>query len=121
MSTRPLARPRRPSNQSMFGPLAISATVIVSLYLARNIFIPLAFALVLTFVLTPVVGRLEKMHMPRVPAVCLTILVSIAVIGGTGWVLANQLIDVANELPHYRQNIRNRIEALHIPVKGSIG
>jgi predicted PurR-regulated permease PerM len=81
----------------------------------------LAFALVLTFVLTPLVGRLEKMHVPRILAVCLTILVSIAAIGGAGWVLANQLIDVANELPHYRQNIRNRIEALHIPVKGSIG
>jgi predicted PurR-regulated permease PerM len=121
MSSRPPARPPRSSNTSTFGPIVISAAVVIALYLARSIFIPLAFALVLTFVLTPVVGRLEKMHVPRVLAVCLTILVSIAAIGGTGWILGNQLIDVANELPHYRQNIRNRIEALHIPVKGSIG
>jgi predicted PurR-regulated permease PerM len=121
MSTRPLDRPRRPSTQSTFGPLAISAAVVVSLYLARSIFIPLAFALVLTFVLKPVVGRLEKMRLPRVLAVCLTILVCAGTIGGVGWVLAQQLIDVTNQLPQYRENIRNRIEALHIPVKGSIG
>jgi predicted PurR-regulated permease PerM len=121
MSSRPVVRPRRSSNPSTFGPIVISAAVVITLYLARSIFTPLAFALVLTFVLTPVVGRLEKMHVPRILAVCFTILVSMATIGGVGWVLANQLIDVANELPHYRQNIRNRIEALHIPVKGSIG
>ena len=121
MSTRPLDRPRRPSTQSTFGPLAISAAVVVSLYLARSIFIPLAFALVLTFVLKPVVGRLEKMRLPRVLAVCLTILVSAGTVGGVGWVLAQQLIDVTNQLPQYRENIRNRIGALHIPVKGSIG
>ncbi len=121
MSTPPLPRPRRPSNPSTFGPIAISAAVIVSLYFARSIFIPLAFALVLTFVLTPVASRLEKMRVPRVLAVCVTILVSIAAVAGVGWVLANQLIDVANELPHYRDNIRNRIEALHVPAKGSIG
>jgi len=101
--------------------LAISAAVIASLYLAQSIFIPLAFAVVLTFVLTPVAGRLEKIRVPRVIAVCVTILVSIAAIGGIGWELSRQLIDVANELPHYRDNIRNRIEALHIPAKGSIG
>jgi len=121
MSSQTLARPRRSSNPSTFGPIVISAAVVIALYLARSIFIPLAFALVLAFVLTPVVGRMERMHVPRVLAVCLTILVSMAAIGGTGWVLGNQLIDVANQLPHYRQNIRNRIEALHIPVKGSIG
>jgi predicted PurR-regulated permease PerM len=96
MSTRPLVRPRRPSTQSTFGPLAISAAVIVSLYLARSIFIPIAFALVLTFVLTPLVGRLEKLHFPRVLAVCLTILVSVGTIAGGGWVLAQQLIDVTH-------------------------
>ncbi|HEY6390652.1 MAG TPA: AI-2E family transporter [Bryobacteraceae bacterium] len=112
---------RRSSNPSTFAPIAISAAVIVTLYLARSIFIPLAFALVLAFVLTPVVGRLEKMHVPRILAVCFTILVSMAAIGGVGWVLGHQLIDVVSELPRYRLNIRNRIEALHLPAKGSFG
>jgi len=109
MGTRPLARPRRASSPSAFGPLAMSAAVVVSLYLARSIFIPLAFALVLTFVLTPVVGRLEKMRFPRVLAVCVAIIVSVGAIAGVGWVLAQQLIDVTNQLPEYRENIRNRI------------
>jgi predicted PurR-regulated permease PerM len=115
---RSLVRSRRPST---FGPIVISAAVIVALYLARSILIPLAFALVLTFVLTPVVGRLERLRVPRVLAVCFTILVSMAAVGGVGYVLTNQLIDVANELPRYRLNIRNRIAALHTPGKSSIG
>jgi predicted PurR-regulated permease PerM len=121
MATRPLPGPRARSSPSTFGPLAVSAAVVVSLYLARSIFIPLAFAVVLTFVLKPVVGRLEKMHLARVLAVCVTVLICLGAIGGVGWVLTRQLIDVTNELPRYRDNIRNRIDAMHIPPKGSIG
>jgi len=46
---------------------------------------------------------------------------SITVAGGIGWIIANQLVDVANQLPLYRQNIHAKIEAFHIPVTGQVG
>ena len=41
--------------------------------------------------------------------------------GGIAWIIANQLVDVANQLPLYRQNIRAKIAAFHIPATGQLG
>jgi predicted PurR-regulated permease PerM len=94
---------------------------IAALYFAREILIPFAFALTLTFLLAPVVASLERLRTGRVVAVLTTVLVSIAVTGGIGWIIANQLIDVVNQLPLYRQNIHAKIEAFHIPATGQLG
>ena len=94
---------------------------IAALYFAREILIPFAFALTLTFLLTPAVALLQRLHIGRVVSVLTTVLVSIAVAGGIGWIIANQLVDVANQLPLYRQNIHAKIEAFHLPVTGQLG
>jgi predicted PurR-regulated permease PerM len=94
---------------------------VAALYFAREILIPFAFALTLTFLLTPAVTLLQRLHTGRVVSVLTTLLVSIALAGGMGWVIAGQLVDVANQLPLYRQNIRAKIDAFHLPVSGQIG
>src|SRR5579872_4858792 len=94
---------------------------VVALYFAREILIPFAFALTLTFLLTPAVAFLQKLRIGRVASVLTVVLVSMMLGGGGGWIIANQLIDVANDLPSYRQNIHAKIEAFHIPVTGHIG
>jgi predicted PurR-regulated permease PerM len=93
---------------------------IAALYFAREILIPLAFALTLTFLLTPAVALLQRLHIGRVVSVLITVLISVAIAGGISWVIANQLVDVANELPRYRQNIHARIDAFHLPVTGQL-
>jgi predicted PurR-regulated permease PerM len=94
---------------------------VVALYYAREILVPFAFALILAFLLTPVVSLLQKLHAGRALSVLITMLLSIAVIGGVGWIIANQLVDVANQLPLYRENIHAKVEAFHVPVKGHLG
>jgi predicted PurR-regulated permease PerM len=97
----------------LFGTLA-------ALYFAREIFIPFAFALTLTFLLTPIVAFLQRLHFGRVASVFSTVLFSIAVAGGIGWIIANQFVDVADRLPLYRQNIHAKIQAFHLPVTGQL-
>jgi predicted PurR-regulated permease PerM len=94
---------------------------IAALYFAREILIPLAFALTLTFLLTPAVALLQKLRIGRVMSVLATVLVAITVAGGIGWLIVNQLVDVANQLPLYRENIHAKIEAFHVPVTGQLG
>ncbi len=94
---------------------------IAALYFAREILIPLAFALTLTFLLTPAVAFLQRLHTGRVVAVLTTVLVSVAIAGGISWVIATQLVDVANQIPRYSQNIHTRIEAFHLPATGQLG
>jgi len=94
---------------------------IAALYFAREILIPFAFALILTFLLTPVVALLQRLHLGRVVSVLTTVVVVIAMVGGIGWIIANQLVDVANQLPLYRENIQAKIAAFHSPVTGHFG
>jgi predicted PurR-regulated permease PerM len=94
---------------------------VAALYFAREILIPFAFALTLTFLLCPVVTFLQKLHVGRVVSVLTTVLLSVAVAGGIGWIIASQLVDVANQLPLYRENIHAKIEAFHLPATGQLG
>ena len=94
--------------------------VIAVLYFARDILIPFAFALTLTFLLTPVVALLERSRAGRIVSVLTTVLASMALAGGIGWIIAAQFVDVANQLPLYRDNIQAKIRAFHIPVTGQL-
>jgi predicted PurR-regulated permease PerM len=94
---------------------------IAALYFAREILIPPAFALILTFVLTPVVALLQRSRIGRIPSVVVTVLVALTAGGCVAWIIATQLVDVAEKLPGYRQNIHVKMEALRIPTKGPLG
>jgi len=99
---------------TLFGAIAV-------LYLAREILIPLAFALILTFVLSPVVALLERSRIGRAPSVAATVLILMAAAGCVGWIIAIQLVNVAEEIPRYRQNIHAKMEALRLPTTGPFG
>ena len=116
----PGALPIPPKLRGHTGVIVLFGAIAV-LYFTRDILIPFAFALTLTFLLTPVVALLEKLRTGRVMAVLTTILLSILAAGAFGWTIANQLVDVVNQLPQYRQNIHAKIEAFHIPVSGQLG
>jgi predicted PurR-regulated permease PerM len=102
------------------GAIVLFGTV-AALYFAREVLIPFAFALTLTFLLTPVVALFERLHAGRILSVFTTVVVSIAAAGGIAWIIANQLVDVANQLPLYQENIQAKIQAFHIPASGQLG
>ena len=102
-------------------PLVVLVVVILILYFARAVLIPLAFALTLNFLLTPMVMWFQRLSIRRLPAVALVMLIFVAAVAGLGWVVANQLLQVANDLPKYRSNIHNKIEALHLPSDSALG
>jgi predicted PurR-regulated permease PerM len=107
-------------NSSQWAMVTLFGTIAV-LYFARTILIPLAFAVVLTFVLSPVVALLERSRIGRTASVAVTVLTMMAMAGGVGWLIVSQLVDVAEDLPQYRQNINAKMEALRIPTEGPLG
>lgn len=80
---------------------------------------PLALAVLFTFVLTPLVGLLERIHFPRFLAVFLTVTLAVVGLGIAGWTVANQLIDVTNQLPSYKSNIKTKIDSIRSPRSSS--
>jgi predicted PurR-regulated permease PerM len=85
-----------------------SVLVVVVLYWAQAVLVPIALAILLTFVLTPPVGWLER-WIGRIPAVLAMVTVLFAVLGLVGWGLARQMDHLADDLPHYRVNILAKI------------
>ena len=108
----------RPGPRGDAGAIVLFGTI-AALYFAREIFIPFAFALVLTFLLTPVAALLQRLHTGRVVSVLATVLVAVVAAGGIGWIIASQLVDVANQLPQYRENIHAKIRSISFPGHGA--
>jgi predicted PurR-regulated permease PerM len=106
-------------------PIVLTAAVFVGvvavLYFARDILIPLALAITLALVLSPAVTWLHRLHLPRFAATLLVMLVSVSIAGAVGYVIGNQLVQVVNELPGYRENINNKLKTLRAPHKGALG
>src|SRR5215210_8656659 len=85
---------------------AILAFIIVStLYFGRDIFVPIALAILLSFVLAPLVGLLQRLLVPRGLAVVSVVIPAFAVIFGMGSLLATQLTQLAGDLPRYQSTI----------------
>jgi len=83
------------------------------LYFARDVLVPLAVALLLTFLLAPLVHRVERLRLPRVPAVLMVVALSFAILGGVGWLISNQATDLAVKLGDYQGDIERKIENVH--------
>jgi predicted PurR-regulated permease PerM len=90
----------------------IIALVVAGLYWLQAVLIPLALAVLLTFLLSPVVGTLQRRGLGRVPSVLVTVLLALSILGAVGWTLTRQLVTLADELPRYSLNIHHRIADL---------
>src|SRR5215831_1250185 len=94
--------------------------VIVSLYWARAVFVPLALALMLTFLLQPVVAALHRRGLGYAPAAGLVVILLALAIGAIGWVAVTQLSSLASELPQYQDNLRQKIDDLQHASQGGL-
>jgi predicted PurR-regulated permease PerM/CheY-like chemotaxis protein len=89
--------------------LAGLVLAVACLYWARVIFIPIALAMLITFLLSPVVGLVRRSGLGQVPAVIVVVSLTCLLAGGLGWALWSQLTTLANDLPLYRKTIARKI------------
>jgi predicted PurR-regulated permease PerM len=88
--------------------------VIAALYIGRDIFVPLALAVLLSFMLAPLVSWLQGHRVPKIPAVVGVVIMAFVAVGGFGFVVAGQLTQLAENLPNYQSNIQAKIRAIKI-------
>lgn len=116
----------RPSGSGLVGLLAASrahprtalptvatvVTTVAALYFGREVFLPIAVALLLTFALAPLVSALKRVGIPRLPAVIASVLGAFAALAMFSFVVATQVSDLAQNIPVYQINILTKIRAL---------
>jgi predicted PurR-regulated permease PerM len=100
--------------------LASLALVVACLYWARMVMIPVALAILLTFLLHPIVDALQNRRIPRVPAAILVVILAFSLMGGIGWIVARQVTMLANELPQHTDNLKRKIADLRGISKGGV-
>src|SRR5690242_1329989 len=92
--------------------IALGVVVVAALYLAREVLIPITLAILLSFVLGPVVSLFRRLHLPRVPAVLLAVVLALCIIATLGSVIGVQIASLAPDLPRYASTVGQKINAV---------
>jgi predicted PurR-regulated permease PerM len=92
---------------------AIIATIIIgALFFGREVFVPIALAILLSFVLAPLVGLLQRWHIPRGLSVVSVVLLAFMSIFALGSVIATQVTELAGDLPRYQFTMQEKIKSV---------
>ena len=97
----PIKKASSADSLAMISNVLLTAFIIFMLYFARELLVPLALAALLTFLLGPLVTRLQR-WLGNVGAVLLVVATLLGATGVAGWVLTRQAMDLANQLPGVR-------------------
>ncbi len=88
----------------------LTVVVVVGvLKIAEDVFVPLALALLLTFMLAPLVELLQRLRVNRTLGVIVSLAIALTLIGGLGDLVVNQASDLARSLPSYQSQLRHRV------------
>jgi predicted PurR-regulated permease PerM len=92
--------------------LAVATLVIGALYVGREIFVPVALAVLLSFVLAPFATRLQQWKLPRTLSVFVVVFLGFSVIFSLGGLMVSQATRLADDLPSYQQTLKDKIESI---------
>ena len=107
--------PRAPASAAQV--TAVLLTV-AALYLGRDIFVPFALAVLLGFLLDPLVTRLRRVGLPRALAVGVVMVSTVAVLGATALFVAGQVMQLSKDLPTYQNTMQQKLRDLRSLTRG---
>jgi predicted PurR-regulated permease PerM len=99
--------------------LAVAALIIAALYFGRELFVPVALAVLLSFALAPLVMRLHAWRVPRTPSVLIVVFFGFLIIFSLGGLMVSQATRLAAKLPQYQQTLSDKVESLRGLLGGS--
>jgi predicted PurR-regulated permease PerM len=115
----PIQKATSASSLAIISNILLSSFIFATLYFGRELLVPLALAALLTFMLAPLVTRLER-WIGRIGAVLLVVAMMFAATGAVGWILTRQAVDLLDKLPDYKENISSKLRAIQIPSGGPL-
>lgn len=102
--------------------MAVVVTVIVmALYFGQAVFVPLALAVILSFVLALPVRLLRRIGLPNAPAVLLVVALAFGVIFAVGALITQQVGSLAEQIPSYQYTLKEKVKALKTLTAGGGG
>src|SRR3984957_8310946 len=102
----------KPINVRKLVDVAYLVLILAAFAWAKEFLLPLILAILISFLLAPVVSRLERWRFPSAVAVLSVVAVAFFLIGGLCSTLSLQGLDLVNSLPKYRDNIHAKWVAI---------
>lgn len=101
-------------SRSNAGPLWVIATLMVlaALHLGRDVFIPMALALLLSVVLVPPARALQRAGLPRPVAVMILLAVALGLMAAAALLITSQGLSLAEQLPYWETSLVQKLHAL---------
>src|SRR5277367_2212955 len=100
-------------------PILVGIVVVAALYFGREVLVPIALAVLLSFILSPFVRLLQRWYLPRVVAVAVVGLVAFSGIFGLGTLMVSQVNGLAKDLPRYQTTLGAKIDSLRGAAAGT--
>jgi predicted PurR-regulated permease PerM len=117
------AKPWRPIGTelppSALTTMLFTVVIVSALYFGREVLVPIALALLLSFALAPLVRFLQGWRVPRMFAVIIVVLVAFAAIFSLGALMVSQVNQLAGDLPRYQSTLREKIQSLRGAAAGT--
>jgi predicted PurR-regulated permease PerM len=99
-------------NVAMLTRIVTIVVVIAALYFGSEVLIPITLAILLSFVLSPLMELLRRLYLGRVVSALLAVLLAIGVIIALGGVIGTQIAGLVEQVPQYQTTIENKVNAL---------
>jgi predicted PurR-regulated permease PerM len=104
---------------SSLATLLFTVVIVSALYFGREVLVPIALALLMSFALAPLVRMLQGWRVPRTFAVMVVVLAAFAAIFSLGALMVSQVNQLAGELPRYQTTLREKIQSLRGAAAGT--
>jgi predicted PurR-regulated permease PerM len=105
-------RPASAPELKTLAAVAVGTLVIAALYFGQEVLIPITLAVMLSFVLSPVVSFLQRLRLWRAPAVIVTVLAALGVLGLVGTLIGSQAASLTVDAPQYARTIEAKVEGV---------
>ena len=106
------ARSETASNLRQLLGIATAAIVVATLYFGQDVLVPITLAVMLSFILSPLVDLLQRARLWRAPAVILTVFAALGIIGTIGTLIGTQAASLSVNATQYAAAIEAKVEAL---------
>jgi predicted PurR-regulated permease PerM len=83
--------------------------IVATLYFGKEVLMPVTLALLLAFVLAPLVNLLRRAHLGRVPSVLLGVTLGLCVVLAIGGVIGSQIAQLTTDLPQYAATVEAKV------------
>src|SRR5688572_29969143 len=100
--------------------LAVSVVVLAALYLGREVFLPIVFAVLLGFVMAPFVDLMRRWRFGRIPSVIIAVVVALGIVLSLGTIIGLQVAGLAADLPQYQSTMRDKIGSVREGLLGRL-